>query len=218
MAGISLAPERSLAHSAVDFTPDTAQGRPFAHRPPTHRLLRSPRRRRGTSDPPISSESQKAGAAEVPMEEKAPGDEFKELDDFDFRAELGKSSVAPIVAKFRGLPSESQRRTPAHSAHWPLPSLHNDEWFDICMLSTGLSLSCNHEPSKYSDCGAGSVVGWSVRCTATQLPFYGHRERLQCAPWPTEGLNFWWIWKDTKPLGPPDVARYNLGSLKGTAS
>ncbi|KAJ7501980.1 hypothetical protein B0H11DRAFT_1990212 [Mycena galericulata] len=64
MAGISLAPERSLAHSAVDFTPDTAQGRPFAHRPPTHRLLRSPRRRRGTSDPPISSESQKAGAAE----------------------------------------------------------------------------------------------------------------------------------------------------------
>ncbi|KAJ7441529.1 hypothetical protein B0H11DRAFT_2096170 [Mycena galericulata] len=64
MAGISLAPERSLAHSAVDFTPDTAQGRPSAHRPPTHRLLRSPRRRRGTSDPPISSESQKAGAAE----------------------------------------------------------------------------------------------------------------------------------------------------------
>ncbi|KAJ7458678.1 hypothetical protein B0H11DRAFT_2061340, partial [Mycena galericulata] len=65
MAGISLAPERSLAHSAVDFTPpDTAQGRPFAHRPPTHRLLRSPRRRRGTSDPPTSSESQKAGAAE----------------------------------------------------------------------------------------------------------------------------------------------------------
>ncbi|KAJ7501280.1 hypothetical protein B0H11DRAFT_1992660, partial [Mycena galericulata] len=40
------------------------RGRPFAHRPPTHRLLRSPRRRRGTSDPPISSESQKAGAAE----------------------------------------------------------------------------------------------------------------------------------------------------------
>ncbi|KAJ7474618.1 hypothetical protein B0H11DRAFT_2035018, partial [Mycena galericulata] len=67
MAGISLAPERSLTHSAVDFTPDTAQGRPSAHRPPTHRLLRSPRRRRGTSDPPISSESQKAGAAESLM-------------------------------------------------------------------------------------------------------------------------------------------------------
>ncbi|KAJ7458053.1 hypothetical protein B0H11DRAFT_2048892 [Mycena galericulata] len=65
MAGISLPPvERSLAHSVVDFTPDTAQGRPSAHRPPTHRLLRSPRRRRGTSDPPVSSESQKASAAE----------------------------------------------------------------------------------------------------------------------------------------------------------
>ncbi|KAJ7495665.1 hypothetical protein B0H11DRAFT_2002060, partial [Mycena galericulata] len=64
MAGLSLAPERSLAHSAVDFTPDTAQGRPSAHRPPTHRLLRSSRHRRGASDPPISCESQKAGAAE----------------------------------------------------------------------------------------------------------------------------------------------------------